>query len=185
MIKRWKKISEENLGDFKIFNLWKKISLSPRNGKRFPFYVLDTRDWINIIPVTKNGKVIMIKQFRHATEEITLEIPGGIVDVKDKSAEESAGRELKEETGFVGEKIIKLGSCTPNPAILNNRLHIFYAHNVRCVSEQKQDGSEDIETIEVDILTIPELIRSGEINHALVIAAFHLFDLSEYSKHYK
>ena len=182
MIKKWKKNSTKVLSDFKIFRLIENISISPRNGKRFPFLVLDTNNWINVIPITKDGKVILIKQFRHGTDTVTLEIPGGMVDDTDRSEKIAAERELLEETGYIGEEMIKLGVCSPNPAIFNNELHIFFARNVKKVSEQKQDGSEDIEVIQVGLDQIPELIRSEKINHALVIAAFFLFNGSAYYK---
>jgi 8-oxo-dGTP pyrophosphatase MutT (NUDIX family) len=185
MIQKWKKISAKQLGDFKIFSLWENISVSPRNGKQFPFLVLNTNDWINVIPITEDGKVIVIKQYRHGSEDITLEIPGGMVDDNDVSAAEAARRELLEETGYAGEELIELGICSPNPAIFNNKLHIFFARNVKQVSIQEQDGAEDIEVIKVGIEKIPKLIKSGEINHALVVAAFHLFNESEYSKFFK
>lgn len=180
MITKWKKVSTKILSDFKIFRLIENTSISPRNNKRFPFLVLDTNNWINIIPITKDGKVILIKQFRHGTDSITLEIPGGMVDNIDRSEKVAAERELLEETGYIAEEMIQLGVCSPNPAIFNNELHIFFARNVKKISEQKQDGSEDIEVIQVELDQIPELIRSEKINHALVIAAFHLFYESKY-----
>ncbi len=165
MIKKWKKISTKLLGDFKIFSLWENISLSPRNEKDFPFLVLDTENWINVIPVTNDGKVILIKQFRHGVENVTLEIPGGMVDETDRSEKEAAERELLEETGYAGEEMIKLGTCSPNPAIFNNELHIYLARNVKKVREQKQDGSEDIEVIQTRLDQIPELIGRAIIEH--------------------
>ncbi len=184
MIKKWKNISTKLLGNYKIFSLLENICISPRNGKQYKFLILDTKNWINVIPVTEDGKVILVKQFRHGTDNVTLEIPGGMVDDTDRSEKVGAERELLEETGYACEDMIKLGVCSPNPAIFNNELHIYFARNVKRVSEQEQDGSEDIEVIQVALDKIPELIRSGKINHALVIAAFHLFIESEYYESY-
>jgi len=180
MIEKWKKLSSKIIGDFKIFKLKEHTSISPRNAKEFPFLVLDTNDWINIIPLTAEGNVVFVKQFRHGNEEITLEIPGGLVDNDDSSAMEAAKRELLEETGYVSEEVYELGICSPNPAIFNNNLHVFLALNSKLISTQKQDGAEDIEVVEIPLEEISKYIRSGQINHALVIAAFYLLNNSEH-----
>jgi len=182
MIKKWKKTSTKLIGDFKIFNLKESVSISPRNGKEFPFLVLNTNDWINVIPVTKDGNVVLVKQYRHGNEEITLEIPGGMVDDIDKSPIGAAKRELLEETGYSSDEFIELGVCSPNPAIFDNKLFIYLALHVKPVSKQKQDGAEDIEVVEVSMDDFSEFIKSGKINHALVVAAFQLFKESEYFK---
>lgn len=174
-ISDWPRVDSEELGDFRIFQLRKDTRQSPRTGKRHTFYVLDTGDWINVVPVTKDDKVVLIRQFRHGIEEVTLEIPGGMVDDADGSPMESARRELLEETGYEAEELIHIGTMTPNPAILNNRCHTFLALNARLVAAPQMDGSEDIQTELVDAAEVPALIASGQINHALVIAAFYFY----------
>ena len=136
---------------------------------------MDTGDWINVVPVTPDNKIVLIRQFRHGVEEVTLEIPGGMVDESDESPMVSARRELLEETGYAADELIHIGTVTPNPAILNNRCHTFLARNARLVSVPHMDGSEDIQTDLVDAGEIPGLIMSGQINHALVIAAFYFY----------
>ena len=120
MIEKWKKLNSKIITKNKIFTLMENICLSPKDGKEYPFFSLDTLDWVNIIPITKDNEVIMIKQFRHGTEEITLEIPGGMTDREDDSPKDAALRELIEETGYIGDEVIELGECSPNPAIFNN-----------------------------------------------------------------
>ena len=175
MIEKWKKLSSKIVTENKIFVLKENICLSPKDGKEYPFFLLDTLDWVNIIPITKENEVIMIKQFRHGNEEITLEIPGGMTDDEDKSPQESALRELVEETGYTGDEIIKLGECSPNPAIFNNMLHVYLVKNVIKKFSQNLEGTEDIEIVKINIDEIPELIKTRKINHALVIAAFHFY----------
>ena len=180
MIEKWEKISTKLLGNYKIFSLTENQCISPRNGKKFPFLVLNTNDWINVIPVTNDRNIVLVKQYRHGNEEITFEIPGGMVDNTDDSPMEAAKRELLEETGYASNEFIELGVCSPNPAIFDNNLHIFLALNAKLVNEQEQDGAEDIEVLKVSIDEFSEYIKSGKINHALVVAAFHLFKESEY-----
>ncbi|MFQ5630880.1 MAG: NUDIX hydrolase [bacterium] len=169
------------LENFRIFAIKETTSISPRTGKEHAFYVLDSADWVNVIPITPEGKVVLIHQFRHGTEEITLEIPGGVVDASDAKPAESARRELLEETGYDTDNIIQIGEVTPNPAILNNRCYTFLAKDVKLTQKPAFDSSEDIAIELFELEAIPTLIQSGRIHHALVVAAF--FHLEQYCKH--
>ena len=175
-IRHWPLTGSEVLGDFRVFRLRQDTRESPRTGRDHTFFVLDTGDWINVVPVTPDDKIVLIRQFRHGVEEVTLEIPGGMVDLWDESPIVSARRELLEETGYAAEEFIHIGTVTPNPAILNNRCHTFLARNARLISAPHMDGSEDIQTVLADAAEIPSLITSGTISHALVIAAFYFYD---------
>ena len=173
-VKDWPRTASQELGDYRVFRLRQDTRLSPRTGKQHDFFVLDTGDWINVVPVTPENKIILIRQFRHGTEEVTLEIPGGMVD-GDEAPVLSAQRELLEETGYEAEEMVHIGTVTPNPAILNNRCHTFLARNARYVTEPNMDGSEDIQVEVVEATKVPALIASGKISHALVIAAFYFY----------
>ncbi|HSG16845.1 MAG TPA: NUDIX hydrolase [Anaerolineae bacterium] len=174
-VRHWPLTNSQELGDYRVFRLRQDRRESPRTGRDHTFFVLDTGDWINVVPVTPDNKIVLIRQFRHGVEEVTLEIPGGMVDESDESPMVSARRELLEETGYAADELIHIGTVTPNPAILNNRCHTFLARNARLVSVPHMDGSEDIQTDLVDAGEIPGLIMSGQINHALVIAAFYFY----------
>jgi 8-oxo-dGTP pyrophosphatase MutT (NUDIX family) len=116
----------------------------------------------------------MVRQYRHGTRSITLEIPGGLVEHMD-TPEETAIKELREETGYKASEMIPLGSVHPNPAIQNNQCYTFLAKNVFLAGEQQQDEKEDIEVLLRPLSEIPRLIREGEITHSLVLAAFYRF----------
>jgi 8-oxo-dGTP pyrophosphatase MutT (NUDIX family) len=107
---------------------------------------------------------------------MTLEIPGGLVEGQD-TPEEAAKKELCEETGYQASEMISLGNVLPNPAIQNNRCHTFLAKNVFLAGAQQLDEMEDIEVIRRPLSEIPVLIRNGEINHSLVVAAFFKYFL--------
>lgn len=175
MIKKWKRLGSEIITENKIFTLKRNKCLSPKDGKEYPFYLLATLDWVNIIPITAENEVILVKQFRHGNQQITLEIPGGMTDRSDESPQDAAMRELLEETGYTGKEIIKLGECSPNPAIFNNLLHMYLAKHVIKEYPQKLEKTEDIEIVKIHIDKIPELIKAGEINHSLVITAFYFY----------
>jgi 8-oxo-dGTP pyrophosphatase MutT (NUDIX family) len=176
MVETWRKLASQLLGDYRVFRLRQDVSRSPVTGRDHTFFVLETGDWVNVIPVTPEGKVILIRQYRHGTEEVTLEIPGGMVDAEDTSPAVSAERELMEETGYAAEAIIPIGRVAPNPAILNNCCHSFLAVNARPVGPTRFDGAEDITFELADTADIPHLITSGQISHALVIAAFYFYE---------
>jgi ADP-ribose pyrophosphatase len=175
MSREWKSVRKECIQHFSIFDLLRETYISPRTGAHYPFYVLETLDWANIIPLTPDNNVVMVRQFRAGIRSFTLEIPGGLVDPKDGSPLEAAQREMREETGYDSEEIVPLGKVHPNPAIMNNQCHTFLARNVRLTGEQRLDPGEDIDVLLIALEKIPELVRNGEITHSQVLNAFHLF----------
>jgi len=175
-IKKWPRLGSKVEGDYRVFRLREDVSRSPRTGREHTFYVLDSADWINVIPITPEGLVVLIRQYRHGTEEITLEVPGGMVDAGDGSPQDSAARELLEETGFAAQSIKQIGMVTPNPAILNNVCYTFLAQDALKVAEPQFDGSEDIEVELFEPGAVQEMIASGQITHALTIAAFYFYE---------
>jgi ADP-ribose pyrophosphatase len=175
MIKPWKLIRSQPAQSFRVFSVRTDTTVSPRTGIEHDFYVIETRDWINIIPLTDDDQVVMIRQYRHGSREVTLEIPGGLVDPGD-TPKKAAARELLEETGYQAKKWIKIGVVNPNPALFNNRCHTYLAQKIKKVVAPKPDQTEDIETVLIPLKKIPGLISKGEIDHAMVITAFtHYF----------
>lgn len=176
MVDEWTKLDSELLRDFRIFRARRDTRRSPRTGEAHSFYVLEAADWVNIIPVTPQGSVVFVHQFRHGTERVTLEVPGGMVDAADDSPAASAQREMREETGYEAAEIVYLGSVEPNPAFLDNRCHSYLALNARQVAPPSFDGAEDIAVEEIPLADVPQLISNGRITHALVVAAFYHLD---------
>ncbi|MBN1102808.1 MAG: NUDIX hydrolase [Deltaproteobacteria bacterium] len=172
--KPWPLIASRKEASLRIFGLRIDRSLSPRTQEEHDFYILESLDWVNVIPITTDDRVVLIRQYRHGIQEVTLEIPGGIVEGRD-SPEEAARRELMEETGYEAAQMIPLGFVHPNPAFLNNRCHTYVAKDVVKVAGQSQDEKEDIEVLLRPVKDIPGLIREGRITHSLVLAAFYRF----------
>jgi ADP-ribose pyrophosphatase len=171
MIKPWKCIQSQPARSFRVFSIRTDTAISPRTGMKHDFYVIESRDWINIIPLTDDHQVVMIRQYRHGSREVTLEIPGGLVDPGD-TPQKAAARELLEETGYQAKKWVKIGVVNPNPALFNNRCYTFLAQNIKKVSDPKPDQTEDIEVALIPLADIPGLILKREIDHAMVITAF-------------
>lgn len=172
--KSWDIVSSERRESLRIFNLRVDRAVSPRTGKAHDFYVLESASWVNVIPVTAAKEVVLIRQYRHGTREVTLEIPGGIVEPGD-SPLEAARRELREETGYAAGELIELGFVHPNPAFLDNRCYFFLAPDAAPDGLQAQDEKEDILVLLEPLAAIPRLIREGAITHSLVVAAFYRF----------
>jgi ADP-ribose pyrophosphatase len=172
--KSWPVISSRLERVFRIFNLRTDRARSPLTGAEHDFVVLESAPWVNVIPLTRAQDVILIRQYRHGIREVTLEIPGGMVEEADTPLA-AAKRELLEETGCQGEEWIDLGFVYPNPAIQDNRCHTFLALGVTQAGPQALDEKEDIEVLRRPLAEIPRLIREGEISHALVVAAFWRF----------
>jgi ADP-ribose pyrophosphatase len=171
MVEPWKRIRSQTSQSFRVFSIRTDRTVSPRTGKEHDFYIVESRDWINIIPLTDHHQVVMIRQYRHGSREVTLEIPGGLVDAGD-TPKKAAVRELLEETGYQAKRWLKLGVVNPNPALFNNRCYTFLAQDIKKVASPKPDQTEDIEVILVPLKRIPGLISKGQIDHAMVITAF-------------
>jgi 8-oxo-dGTP pyrophosphatase MutT (NUDIX family) len=173
MIQPWPLLSTQHLFETHVFSVRKDRVRSPRHGNEMEMFVLETRDWINVIPTTDDGKVVLVRQWRHGTRSESLEIPGGMMDAGDADALGAAVRELREETGYEAAAWTQIGSVEPNPAIQNNACHTFLAEGARRVRDQDLDHGEDIEVVEVPLSDIPGLIDAGTIRHSLVVAAFY------------
>lgn len=169
----WKRLSSRLVYDFKILTVREDRVSDPRNGREYSRVVIDSPDWVNVIPVTPEGKVVLIRQFRFGIWSTTLEIPGGIVE-RGEDPQHAASRELEEETGYRPREVALLGSVHPNPAIQTNRAYSYLALDCEKVHAGKQDVGEDIAVELFDRSAVPNLITSGQITHALVVVAFFL-----------
>ena len=166
----WPLQSEQPVGDYGIFRLLRSVRRSPTGGGEHTFMRLDTPDWVNVIAVTREGGMLLVEQYRHGTDAVTLEIPGGMVDAGE-SAAKAAARELEEETGFWTEQLSLLGSVEPNPAFLSNTCWTYLALGCTQRGHAEPDPTEEIAVRQCSLAEFTSLIENGTIRHALVIAA--------------
>jgi len=150
---------------------------SPRTGHEHDFYVIDFPNWVQVLPITPEDQVVMVRQYRHGCGQVLLELPGGLIDKDDGNPEESAQRELLEETGYAAEELVLVTKTYPQPAVLSNTGLTYLARNAKKIAEPQPDAAEDIEICLVNLEKIPEMIRKGEIKHSQSIMGLSLYFL--------
>lgn len=174
----WSEVRRELVADCRVFQVERSIAKSPVDGSEHDFYRVLSRDWVHIVPVTPDDKIVMVRQYRHGSAEVGLEVPGGIVDAGEEPAE-AALRECLEETGYEARRIRSIGTSNPNPAIHSHRLHAFFATEARKVSDIQKTATEQTEVELVPIADVAQRLRVGAIDHTLIAATLWRF-LDEY-----
>jgi 8-oxo-dGTP pyrophosphatase MutT (NUDIX family) len=176
-IKPWPTISSKHLGDFRVFSVRSDVKSSPRTGAEHEFFVLDSVNWVNVVALTPEQQMVMVRQYRQGTNTVELEIPGGVMEPHDASPVATGCRELREETGYEGEGARIIGQVFPNPAIMSNTCFTVLVENCRLVGSVEFDSGEDLITYLVPVDEVPALVAAGQIRHSLVVAALYHFAL--------
>lgn len=182
-MRSWHRIARETLFTHRLFALHRDslaaagdvVAATSTVAARREALVLDAPSWVNVIALASGDRVLLVRQWRYGVGAATLEIPGGMVEAGE-DPREAAGRELLEETGYRAGRIAYLGEVEPNPAFITNRCFTFVADELERLGEPEGDGEEELTVDSVPLAEIPQLVLSGAIRHALVIAAFYLFD---------
>ena len=174
-IKKWKIEQEKLVRRYPIFSLFEMESTSGIDeSKKGSFVYLDCPDWVNVIAITTDQKIVLVEQYRHGIRDITLEIPGGLCD-EGESILDTGIRELVEETGYVGSQAEVIGTVQPNPAYQNNVCHTMVIYDVIKMEEQNLDEHEEIRVHLFPLDSVEELVREGKIQNAMVISALYFF----------
>ncbi len=167
---KWKTLSSEYLFNDQWFKVRKEVCETPQGKIVDPYYVYDFPTWVGAVPVTEDGKIVMIRQYRHAVGEVCIEIPGGCVDAADKNFEEAIAREILEETGYSFSSYDYLGKISPNPSTNSNWLHMFLARGGKKIAEQKLDGNEEIEVLLLSIDELKQLLKENKIVQSMHVS---------------
>lgn len=169
-ILKWQKLSSRYL----VKEKWATLRVDTcklQNGTvKDDYFVLEYPDWANAIALTAGNKIIMVRQYRHAGDIISLEVPGGVID---PGEEPEAGvlRELREETGYSFDHCELIATLYPNPATSNNRTFTYFLTGGVKMQDQELDEHEilNVELYTVD--EVKELLKTNQIDQALHAAA--------------
>lgn len=174
----WPRISSDAIADCRIFKVREDLCERETDGKQSTFFVIECPDWVNVIALTPEKEVVLVEQYRYGTEEILLEIPGGVIDNGEHPAM-AAKRELLEETGYSAGKWVFLGKSLPNPAMQDNTVHHYLALDCEKTAETNFDEHESLVTKLAPLSETGDLVRSGKISPSQVVAAFYYLHLIE------
>jgi len=171
---RWKKGEEHALLKTRVLEVWSRHYTHPGRGAGRDFVVVKAPDWVNVLALTPDGKLVLVRQFRHGIDDLSLEVPGGVVEAGEDPV--AAGvRELQEETGYAGHGARLLASVHPNPAIQNNHCKVVLIEGVVPSGTTDWDPDEEIEVVVLPVEEVLAAARSGKITHSLtLVALFHL-----------
>jgi len=171
---RWDKLGESILTSTRIFDLRTAHYRHPLRKSERDFYVVHSPDWVNVIALTADHQLVLVRQFRFGVDDFSLEIPGGVMDLGEDPVEAGL-RELREETGFVGQNARIIGRVHSNPAILSNACHLIFVEQVVRKEALQWDTDEEIEVLTVPVDEVFAMAHGGKITHSLVLDALFYF----------
>ena len=181
-IPRWKTTAKKNLAENPFLALEEHRREEEGTRRQGYFFIIDTPDWVNIIALTDENDIVLIEQFRHGSERIELEIPSGIIEDGEKPAD-AALRELLEETGYEKSGLSefkKIGEALPNPAFMRNKCYTYLLTHAHLTGKIDPDEFENIRVRLVPRKEIEQLIKTGEIQHSIIITALYWLKLAGY-----
>ncbi len=174
----WQRRTSKEIADCRVFRVREDACERDSDGAAHNFFVVEAPDWVNVIALTTEKNIVLIEQYRQGTEEITLEIPGGMIDAGEEPAA-AARRELLEETGYEAGEFVLLGKSRPNPAIQTNWMYHYLALDCAKTGETAFDEHESLTTKIASRVEVENLIKSGELSHSLAVAGFYYLHLHE------
>jgi ADP-ribose pyrophosphatase len=171
----WKREGERVLASTKVIELRSVRYVHPVRGTQRDFVVAHAPDWVNVVAVTPDRKIVLVRQFRFGSNALSLEVPGGAIEEGEDPV--AAGlRELLEETGYGGGTVRPLGRVRPNPAIMDNWCHFVLVEGAVPTGPINWDTDEEIEVLTATVTDVLGWARSGTISHSLSVAALMLFE---------
>lgn len=167
----WKIIESEYLVENRWITLRADKCAMPDGRIIDPYYIIEEKNWVNVVPVTPDGKVVLIRLYRHGLQTTIWEIPGGLIDVDGEAPLDAIRRELREETGYVAESFELLGSGAPNPARYTNTVFYYLARNATYAGDEAWDHEEEFQVVLIPIAEVYEMLLRGEFANTVQQAA--------------
>jgi 8-oxo-dGTP pyrophosphatase MutT (NUDIX family) len=153
-----------------IFTLRQDTAAHPRTGRQGQYVVLESPAWVNVVALTTDHEMILVKQWRHGTRRVEVECPAGLVD-EGESPLEAATRELREETGYVAQHMELIGAVAANPAYQDNTCYTLLATGCQRRAPQDLDEGEDIEVVLLAPSEVQQLLAQGAMRNGMGICA--------------
>ena len=157
------------LYDGKVLHVYKDTINLP-NGKTGMREYCRHGGAVAVVPLTCEGKVVCVRQYRYALGRVTLEIPAGKLDFPGEDHTEAALRELREETGYLTQTLTPIGDLSTSPALLTEIIHMYLAENLE-PGETDPDDDEFLELVEIPLEELVDMILSGKIQDSKTQAA--------------
>lgn len=172
---RWERTGQSLHAQCQVFDVLHARYRHPGRGRERDFVVIEAPDWVNVIALTPDDRLVLVRQFRFGIDDFSLEIPGGVMEPGEDPLT-AAQRELREETGHTGQPARVLGHVHPNPAIMNNACHLVLVEQAQRTTGLDWDHDEEIEVLTAPVDEVLGWARTGRIRHALVLDALLLFE---------
>lgn len=170
----WKKLGTRSLLQTRIFDVLSADFHHPAHPAPRDFFLVAPPDWVNVVALTPQRELVLVRQFRFGTNALSLEIPGGVMEAGEDPVTTGV-RELQEETGFTGARARLLGSVHPNPAMQTNRCHLVLVEEATRTAALAWDPNEELETVVLPVDEVYARVERGEITHSLVLNGLLLF----------
>lgn len=175
MTEAWRVLGSRTVVSDRWIDLRADRCITPAGVEVAPYYVLAYPDWVHVVALTEGGRMVLVRQYRHAVGRSVLEIPGGAVDPADGDPLRAAQRELAEETGYAAPAWRTIGSFFPNPATHTNRVHVALALRARPVAAPSLDaGEEGLMTLTLPIREVLDGLAGGLLGQSMHVAAVSL-----------
>jgi 8-oxo-dGTP pyrophosphatase MutT (NUDIX family) len=165
---KFRRVGSERVGEFRVFDLHRHATVDEQGRPGRDAYSFTCPDWVSVVPVTREGQFVLVRQYRYGVDAPTIEVPGGIIDAGEEPAV-AAMRELREEAGYGGGTLVPLGVTHPNPVLQSNRHHMFLARGVESLGEPEFDAEEHCELVVLSADEVRAHVRDAKITHALVL----------------
>ena len=169
----WELKKQELHSDCRIFDVFKRRFQRISDGVEGDFFVLDTNDWVNVLAITPEEELVLVRQFRYGSQEFSLEPPGGVIE-KDEDPIVAGIRELAEETGYVGQQAQIIGNARPNAAILSNKCHFVLLKDAQKTAELNFDQHEELITELHPLRNLRQMVTEQKITHSIGLNAIFM-----------